>query len=189
MSSTPESAETSEPASKSKKKVSTQRRVISWVFIAILLGVVLLEWRAKSSQAKTFESLGAAVDNAGEAGEIPFSQFEGKIQGSPDVDVDESGAIMRLYHYKWNGIFKTYHLRLLVNDEDLVVTYDTEPEGETVNGMRRISKKNLEELVQKNKQEVTAQNAESKPVSETPVTETPAKKETSEKEAAAPKDE
>ncbi|HAW26950.1 MAG TPA: hypothetical protein DCY03_02355 [Planctomycetaceae bacterium] len=189
MSSTPESAETSEPVSKSKKKVSTQRRVISWVFIAILLGVVLLEWRAKSSQAKTFESLGAAVDNAGEAGEIPFSQFEGKIQGSPDVDVDESGAIMRLYHYKWNGIFKTYHLRLLVNDEDLVVTYDTEPEGETVNGMRRISKKNLEELVQKNKQEVTAQKAESKPVSETPVTETPAKKEISEKEAAVPKDE
>ncbi|MCA9007613.1 MAG: hypothetical protein KDA70_20235, partial [Planctomycetaceae bacterium] len=119
MSSTPESTETSEPASKPKKQISTQRRVISWVFIAILLGVVLLEWRAKSSQAKTFENLGAAVDNTGEAGEFPFSQFEKTIQGNPSVEIDESGAILRLYHYKWNGIFKTYHLRLLVNDEDL----------------------------------------------------------------------
>ncbi|QDT93958.1 hypothetical protein [Gimesia algae] len=185
MSSTPESAETSEPASKPKKKVSTQRRLISWVFIAILLAVVLLEWRAKSSQAKTFESLGASMDAAGNAGEFPFSQFEETIQGSPATELDESGAILRLYHYKWNGIFKTYHLRVLVNDEDLVVTYDTLPEGDTVNGMARISKKSMEELVQKNKQEVASQNQ----VAETAATEEPAKTKEPEKEADAPKDE
>lgn len=185
MSSTPESAESSEPDSKPKKKVSAQRRIISWVFIAILLAVVLLEWRAKSSQAKTFESLGAAMDQAGNSGEFPFTQFEETVQGSPALEVDESGAILRLYHYKWNGIFKTYHLRLLVNDEDLVVTYDTLPEGDTINGMGRISKKNLDELVQKKKQEVASQ----KPVAEPSTAEPPTKTEAPAKAAATPKDE
>ena len=192
MSSTPDSADSSKPAAKPKKQVSTQRRVISWVFIAILLGVVLLEWRAKSSQAKTFENLGAAME-AEAGGEIPFAQFEESIQGSPSVEIDESGLIMRLYHYKWNGIFKTYHMRLLVNDEDLVVTYDALPEGDTVNKMRRISKKSMQDLVEKNKQELADQNADQKPTTEkpteTPATPEPAKTETPEKETAAPKNE
>ncbi|WP_417385230.1 hypothetical protein [Gimesia sp.] len=187
MSSNPESAETSEPASQSKKQISTQRRVISWVFIAILLGVVLLEWRAKSSQANTFESLGIAMDkadSAGNGGEFPFSEFEKSIQGNPSVEIDDSGAIMRLYHYKWNGIFKTYHLRLLVNDEDLVVTYDAESEGDAVNGKVRISKKNMQELVQRKKQEAAAQKA----AAEASAAAEPAKIESTEKEPAAPDD-
>jgi len=188
MSSTPDSAESAKPAAKPKKQVSTQRRVISWVFIVILLGIVLLEWRAKSSQAKTFENLGTAME-AEAGGEIPFAQFEGTIQGSPSVEIDESGLIMRLYHYKWNGIFKTYHMRLLVNDEDLVVTYDALPEGDTVNGMRRISKKSMQELVEKNKREADDQNADQKPTAETPAAGEPAKTEAPDKETAAPKNE
>ena len=71
-----------------------------------------------------------------------------------------------------------------MNDEDLVVTYDTEPEGETVNGMQRISKKNMQELVQKSKQEVAAQKA----AAEASAAAEPAKTETTEKEPAAPDD-
>ncbi|QDT30186.1 hypothetical protein Enr10x_55460 [Gimesia panareensis] len=169
MSSTPEAAETPESKPNSpKKKVSTQRRIISWILILILLGVVLLEWRAKTSQAKTFENLNAAMDEAGKMGEVPFKEFqETMLQGQPAEELDDSGAILKLYHYRWNGIFKTYHLRMLVDQDDQVIVFDTAAEGNEVSGMPRISKQKVREFVEKQKAEVKqrTQPAESKPES------------------------
>lgn len=169
MSSTPETAET--PESKPtppKKKVSAQRRIVSWILILILLAVVLLEWRAKTSQAKTFANLNTAMDEAGKSGEVPFKAFqETMIQGQPVEELDDSGAILKLYHYRWNGIFKTYHLRMLVDQDDQVIVFDTAAEGNEVSGMPRISKQKVKEFVEKQKAEVKQQSqpAESKPES------------------------
>lgn len=164
MSSTPDAAETpeSQPAPK-KKKISAQRRIISWILILILLAVVLLEWRAKSSQAKTFDNLNAAWDEAGNAGEVPFKEFqETMIEGSPTEELDESGAILKLYHYRWNGIFKTYHLRMLVDDEGQVAVFDAAAEGDTVSDMPRIFRKKMTRFVESQKAELQ-QSAEQKP--------------------------
>ncbi len=163
MSSTPDAPETpdSKPAP-AKKKVSTQRRIISWVFILILLGVVLLEWRAKSSQAKTFDNLDAAREAAGRSGEVPFEDFKASmIQGSPSEELDESGAILKLYHYRWGGVFKTYHLRMLVDNDGQVIVFDTAAEGSAVSGMPRISKERMDAFVKGQKEHVKQKAAES----------------------------
>ncbi|WP_339732311.1 hypothetical protein [uncultured Gimesia sp.] len=163
MNSTPEAAATPEPAPKPKKQVSAQRRVISWVFIAILLVIVLLEWRAKSSQANTVKSMEAAMAKAGDSAEFPFTEFQNFKQGSPSEDVDETGAILRKHHYRWNGIFKTYDLRVLVDEHEMVVTFDTLPEGDTVGGIRRILKKNMETLKKKQKDLIEQSSGDAKP--------------------------
>lgn len=177
MNSTPEAAGTpeSQPTPPAKKKISAQRRIISWVFILILLGVVLLEWRAKTSQAKTFDNLNNAMETgeAGEKpGEVPFEEFKATmLQGSPTEELDESGAILKLYHFRWNGVFKTYHLRMLVDEEGQVVVFDAAAEGDTVSDMPRISKKRMdafvkgqkEQLKQEQEQADAAQTTEGKP--------------------------
>ena len=48
MNSSSEAADAPEPAPKPKKQISAKRRIITWIFIAILLAVVLFEWRAKT---------------------------------------------------------------------------------------------------------------------------------------------
>lgn len=149
MNSTPEATDPPAPAPKPKKQISAQRRIISWIFIAILLVIVLFEWRAKSSQANTVDNLEEAMTQAGDVGEITFVDFQTIKEGNPSEDIDESGAILRKHHYRWNGIFKTYDLRILVNDEDMVITYDTLADGEAVGGINRISKKRMEALIQK----------------------------------------
>jgi len=151
MNSTPEAAETSEPTPNPKKQISAQRRIVSWVFIAILLGVVLLEWKAKSSQANTVKGLEAALETAGDVGEIPLQQFQTIKVGNTSEEIDESGVILKLYHYRWNGIFKTYNVRLLVDEGDMVIAFDEQAEGDTVGGIKRISKKNMQALVKQNK--------------------------------------
>lgn len=160
MNSTSEAADAPEPAQKPKKQISAQRRIITWIFIAILLGVVLLEWRAKTSQATTFENLNSAMEEAGNVGEISFEQFQTIKQGSPSEELDDSGALLRLFHYRWNGPFKVYHLRLLVNDEEQVIAYDTSGEGEEVGGIVRLSKKKLAEFVKQQQNENQAQPGE-----------------------------
>lgn len=164
MNSTSEAAETPESAPKPKKKVSAQRRIVSWVFIAILLVIVLFEWRAKSSQANTVNSMEAAMTQAGDVAEFPFAEFQGFKQGSPSEEIDESGAILRHHHYRWNGIFKTYDLRLLVDEHEMVVSFDTLPEGDTVGGIRRIMKKNVEALKDKQKALMEQSSGDAKPV-------------------------
>tara|TARA_R110002095_G_scaffold33315_3_gene32085 strand:+ start:1444 stop:1998 length:555 start_codon:yes stop_codon:yes gene_type:complete len=163
MNSTPEATDPPAPASKPKKQISAQRRIISWIFIVILMVIVLLEWRAKSSQANTVDNLEAAMTQAGDIGEITFVEFQTIKEGSPSEDVDESGAILRKHHYRWNGIFKTYDLRILVNDEDMVITYDTLADGEAVGGINRISKKRMEALIQKEKNGSGEKPAETEP--------------------------
>ncbi|WP_298868748.1 hypothetical protein [uncultured Gimesia sp.] len=151
MNSTPEAAETSEPASKPKKQISAQRRIISWVFIAILLGVVVLEWKAKSSQASTVKGLEAALETAGDVGEIPLQQFQSIKVGKNSEELDESGVILKIIHYRWKGIFKTYNLRLLVDEGDMVIAFDEQSEGKSVGGISPISKKNIQALVGQHK--------------------------------------
>lgn len=163
MNSTPDAAETPESAPKPQKKVSAQRRIISWVFIAILLVIVLFEWRAKSSQANTVQSMEAAMAQAGDVAEFPFTEFQNFKQGSPSEEIDESGAILRQHHYRWNGIFKTYDLRLLVDEHEMVVTFDTLPEGDTVGGIRRIMKKNVEALKEKQMKLMQNSSGDAKP--------------------------
>ncbi len=162
MNTSPEADDTPEADSKPKKQVSFQRRFISWVFIAILLVIVFFEWQAKSSQANTVKGLEAALDQVGDVGEIPFTQFDTIKVGKTSEEMDDSGAINKLYHYRWNGIFKTYNLRLLVNDEDMIFAYDQQPEGEEVAGIKRISKKNLEALVNQNKKGASKDPVEEK---------------------------
>lgn len=162
MNSTSEAADAPEPVQKPKKQISAQRRIITWIFIAILLGVVLLEWRAKTSQATTFENLNSAMEEAGNVGEISFEEFQTIKQGSPSEELDDSGALLRLFHYRWNGPFKVYHLRLLVNDEDQVIAYDTSGEGEEVGGIVRLSKKKMAEFVKQQRNEIQGQPDEKK---------------------------
>lgn len=163
MNSTPEAAETPEPAPKPKKQVSARRRIISWIFIAILLVIVLFEWRAKSSQANTVNSMEAAMAQAGDVAEFPFAELQNFKQGSPSEEIDESGAILRQHHYRWNGIFKTYDLRVLVDEHQMVVSFDTLPEGDTVGGIRRILKKNLQALKDKQKALMQQSSGDAKP--------------------------
>ncbi|QDV53414.1 hypothetical protein [Gimesia fumaroli] len=163
MNSPPEPAETPEPAPKPKKKVSAQRRIVSWIFIAILLGIVLFEWRAKSSQANTVQSMETAMAEAGDRAEFPFTELQEFKQGNPSEEVDESGAILRKHHYRWNGIFKTYDLRVLVDEHDMVVSFDTLKEGDTVGGIRRILKKNLQALKDKQMKLMEQSSGNAKP--------------------------
>ena len=163
MNSTPEAAEAPEPAPKPKKKVSAQRRIVSWIFIGVLLAIVLFEWRAKSSQANTMKRMEAAMAEAGEVAEFPFAEFQEFKQGNPSEEIDESGAILRQHHYRWNGIFKTYDLRVLVDEHEMVVSFDTLKEGDTVGGIRRVLKKNLEALKDKQKQLIEQSSGDAKP--------------------------
>ncbi|QDU07056.1 hypothetical protein [Gimesia aquarii] len=141
----------SEAAPKAKKQISAKRRLISWAFIAVLLIVVLIEWRAKSSQAATFKNLEAAMENSGDVGEIPFRQLESITQGSPSEEIDESGALLRLHHYRWKGLFKVYHLRLLVDKDEKVIAFDGLAGGEPVGGIPRISKERMKNFLKKEK--------------------------------------
>ena len=166
MNSTPDATETPESAPSPKKKVSTQRRIVSWIFIALLLGVVLLEWRAKSSQANTVASMEAAQASSGHVQEFPFEEFQKFKQGNPSEEINEEGAIYRQHHYRWNGIFKTYDLRVLVDEKDMVVTFDTLAEGDTVGGIRRIMKKNIDALKAKQKKLMEDSSATATPVAE-----------------------
>ncbi|MDF1742293.1 MAG: hypothetical protein P1V19_01270 [Gimesia sp.] len=152
MNSTPEAtepAETPEPASKPKKQISAQRRIISWVFIAILLGVVVLEWKAKSSQASTVKGLEAALEQVGDVGEIPFQQFQTIKVGNTSEEIDESGVLLKIFHYRWNGVFKTYNLRLLVDEGDMVIAFDERAGGKYVSNLRALSRENIEAHIQK----------------------------------------
>lgn len=164
MSSTPDAADKPEATPPApKKKVSAQRRIISWVFILILLVLVFFEWRAQSSQAKSFKGLNAALEDQGSVGEVPFETFQETIlQGSPSEDVDKSGALLRLHHYRWNGIFKTYHLRLLVNNDEQVIICDTAAEGDKVAGIGRVSKERMDAFVQQQREMIQKQQAEQK---------------------------
>ena len=152
MNSTPEAADSSEPASKPKKKISAQRRIISWVFIGILLAVVLVEWRAQSSHGSTVKNLDLALDESEPVGEVPFSKFESFMQGDPSVEIDKSGVLNRKHHYQWNGLFKVYHLRLLVDAKDNIIIYDTLSEGDSIGGIRMISKKDQEAIVEEQRE-------------------------------------
>lgn len=152
MNSPSEAADTPEPVPKAKKQISAKRRIISWAFIAVLLVVVLIEWRAKSSQAATFKNMQSAMAEAGDVGEIPFTQLDSIKQGTPSEEIDESGALLRLHHFRWNGLFKIYHLRLLVDKEDKVIAFDGLAEGEPVGGIYRISKERMENFLEKEKE-------------------------------------
>ncbi|MFH1304123.1 MAG: hypothetical protein ABIK07_23960 [Planctomycetota bacterium] len=179
MNSPSEATDPPAPAPKPKKHISAQRRIITWIFIAILLVIVLFEWRAKTSQANTVKNLEAAMEQAGDVGEISFVDFQTIKEGSPSEDIDESGAILRKHHYRWNGVFKTYDLRILVNDDEMVITFDTLADGEPVGGINRISKKKMEALIQKEKNEsgvkpVKAEPAETEPAEKKPVEAEPA---------------
>lgn len=122
-------------------------RKYRWAFIGLLLFIVLVEWYAKSSFSKSFASLDAAISQLANDEELPFKQFQGMKRGFPTETVDESGMILRKIHFVWSGVFKNYHLRLLVNENDNIVTYDTESKGD-VAGVLVFSKKNIENYKQ-----------------------------------------
>lgn len=183
MNSTPEAADSSEPASKPKKKISAQRRIISWIFIGILLVVVLVEWRAQSSHGSTVKNLDLALDASEPVGEVPFSKFESFKQGDPSVDIDKSGVLNRKHHYQWKGLFKVYHLRLLVDAKDNIIIYDTLADGDSVGGIKMISKKNHEAIIKEQREASQGKPAET----EESKTEEAAEKKPEEKEAAEKK--
>jgi hypothetical protein len=129
-----------------------------------LLGIVFSEWQAKSSRANTVQGLESAMDQVGDVGEIPFKQFQAIKEGNASEEIDESGAILKLYHNRWNGVFKTYDLRLLVNEENMVIAFDEKAEGKAVGGISPISKKNLQALVKQNKKGTPEKPVEEKQV-------------------------
>lgn len=180
MNSTPEAAEPSEspePASKPKKQISAKRRIISWAFIGVLLVVVLIEWRAQSSHGSTVKKLDAALEQSRPQGEVPFAEFKEIKKGNPDENIDDSGVLNRKYHYRWNGLFKVYHLRLLVDKEDNIIIYDTLAEGDKVGGIKIITKKSREELVKKHKEAAQGKPAKTESGEKKPAEEKPTKKE------------
>lgn len=127
-------------------------RKYRWTFIGLLIFIVFVEWYAKSSFDKSFESLDAAMSQLQNGKELPFKQFQSMKQGFPSKTVDESGLTLRKVHFVWSGVFKNHHLRFLVDENDNIVTYDTEAEG-NVAGMYVITKKGVESHVKKAKKE------------------------------------
>jgi len=128
---------------------------------------VFFEWKAKSSQAHTVKGLEAALEQVGEVGEIPFQQFQTLKVGNSSEEIDESGAILKVFHYRWKGVFKTYNLRLLVDKGDMVIAFDERAEGNTVSNIKRLSKKNLDNFMQQVKTDNNANDAGSRADSKT----------------------
>ncbi|QDT27611.1 WD domain, G-beta repeat [Gimesia panareensis] len=114
-----------------KEKASRlkSRRIYRWSFIGLLIVIVFVEWYAQSSQRKSVAALDEAMNNLPANQELPLEKFESFQQGFPSVTVDDSGIRLRKIHYRWSGIFKSYHLRLVVDQEQKIVTYDTRDEG------------------------------------------------------------
>lgn len=161
MNSTPETAGLPGPVSKPKRQISARRRIISWVFIAFLIGIVVFEWKAKSSQANSVKGLEAAMEEVGEVGEIPLQQFQSLKVGNSSEEIDESGISLRIFHYRWIGVFKTYNLRLLVDEGEMVIAFDERAEGRYVSNLRALSRENVEAHMRKVKMERKARHEES----------------------------
>lgn len=123
-------------------------RKYRWTFIGLLVFIVFVEWYAKSSFDKSFESLDAAMSQLQNGKELPFKQFQSMKRGFPSKTVDESGLALRKVHFIWSGVFKNHHLRFIVDENENIVTYDTEAEG-NVAGMFVVTKKGVDSFAKK----------------------------------------
>ncbi|QDT41997.1 WD domain, G-beta repeat [Gimesia alba] len=115
--------------SEEKKFRLKSRRVYRWSFIGLLMVIVLVEWYAQSSQSRSVVALDEAMNRLSANQELPFEKFQALQQGFPSVTVDDSGIRLRKIHYRWSGVFKNYHLRFVVDQNQNIVTYDTKSEG------------------------------------------------------------
>ena len=109
------------PAKKSARKPQNPAR--EWIIrgvvfgtLGLLLVLALLDFRAKQAATNTSKAWRAALTAVGEHEELTKSKFEQiPIQGSPvvtTVNSDRRQLVMSINTYVWNGVFRSYTVKV-----------------------------------------------------------------------------
>ncbi|QDU49301.1 hypothetical protein [Gimesia panareensis] len=110
--------------SASPKKRNPLERLLVWGGIIILLGVVLIEYRAKQNYDATVSALQEVANgerdipiNEARNLMVGYSQSEGPVPNQQGLNT---------YHYQWFSLLKsgTYQITLVENKDRLLKTFD-----------------------------------------------------------------
>lgn len=110
--------------SASSKKRNPLERLLVWGGILILLGVVLIEYRAKQNYDATVSALQKVANGMRD---IPIDEARNLMVGYSQTEgpvPNEQG--LNMYHYQWFSLLKsgTYQITLVENKDHLLKTFD-----------------------------------------------------------------
>ena len=125
----------SEPeAVKVVRKRSGVERVVVWGGIVLLLGLLVIELRARQAYNITVNALNelpAATDGR------PFTEFEPLIQSYGSLDVTAEGVGEKRYTYRWFSVIAPgrYVLNVIATDSDpiTVLSFSTGEDAASAN--------------------------------------------------------
>lgn len=107
-----------------QKKRNPLERLLVWGGIIVLLGVVLIEYRAKQN----YDATVAALQNvANGMRDVPIDEARQLMVGYSQIEGPEPNQQgLNTYHYKWFSLFKggTYQITLVENEDHILKTFN-----------------------------------------------------------------
>ena len=101
-------------------KPKTIVRIVGGLVLATVLVLAVLEFMAKTAAEKTAQAWGDI--DIREDPNVPLSKFEEEMSGSPKVkDLGGKKSLLVSKVYTWEGIFRSYSIRLMVHRRDNTV--------------------------------------------------------------------
>lgn len=130
---TPSSVDQSPP----KPARNPAERVIVWGIILIGLGIAAYEARAKFGYDWTLDALTKkleAVDQSGEAGaQFTYDEAVSMASFSPSISEEEKmWGLRKTRIMKWPSLAKTYELKLILDEDNVLLTVETSAPPEIV---------------------------------------------------------
>ena len=112
---------------KPEKKRSPAERVIVWGAIAILLVVVAIEWRAQHGYKQALAAVSDVLQASDATGDDVTLPDVEKLMAGAKAESAPSQGRFEVLTYEWNGLFRSYMLRLQIEPEDppLVLAVDS----------------------------------------------------------------
>jgi hypothetical protein len=117
------------------KKRPGMERVVVWIGIILLLGVVILEWQVRDQYETSYKNIETVINTRDETGKyqgLPVADVDKYIKGMPfrTDRVDEERTqpargepvVMKKHRliFKWPSLFKHYEFRLSFGSDDKI---------------------------------------------------------------------
>lgn len=100
-----------------KPQRSPIERIVVWVVILGLAGLVGVQYMLKADYDKNREIIAAALSRSSGENPVSFESIRGQLTKEPEIsDYNERFMSAKLYTFKWSGL-KTYKIELIVSKE------------------------------------------------------------------------
>ncbi len=100
-----------------KPKRSSIERIVVWVVILGLAGLVGVQYMLKADYDKNRKIIKAALDQSTREAPVSFEGLRSQLTKEPEIsDYNERFMSAKLYTLKWSGL-KTYKIELIVSKE------------------------------------------------------------------------